>query len=393
MNLRLPSSLVDFLLGPPGHLRVRVSQTLLSLVVFTAFAGVLHGQVLAGMIPLTRACALTVFNLGGAFLFYVLIRSGLSLRMSSDPALTLPQCLFAMVAIIWSYAITGPARGAVMMILLLVIFFGMFALSPRQARSLGAFGLGLLATVMAWRVHSDPRQYDLRVEVVHLVYATIVIIAVSTLSIRLGKLRNRLSRQKKELQEALEHIQTLATRDALTGLLNRRAMLEALTNEAQRVQRGGGPMCLALIDLDHFKRINDTHGHAAGDRVLRGFAEIAREQLRSIDVLSRWGGEEFMLLLPATGLPAALICIERVRTRLAATPFDDIAPGLIATFSAGLAQCRSDADLEQAIERADQAMYQAKAEGRNRTLCQDPAASDARAGAERSTVLPCVRAS
>jgi diguanylate cyclase (GGDEF)-like protein len=364
---------------------------LLSLLVFTVFAGVLHGEVMAGMIPLARAAALTVFNLGGAFLFYLVIRSGLSLRMSSDPALTLPQCTFAMVAITWSYAITGPARGAVMMIMLLVIFFGMFALSPRQARGLGVFSLGLLAAVMAWRVRTEPQLHDVRVEVVHFVYATIVIIAVSILSIRLGKLRNRLSRQKKELQEAVERIQMLATRDALTGLLNRRAMLESLAHEAQRAQRSGEPMCLALIDLDHFKRINDTHGHSAGDRVLCRFAEIAREELRATDVLSRWGGEEFMLLLPATGAPAALVCVERVRTRLAATPFDDIAPGMTATFSAGFAQCLGDADLEQAIERADQAMYKAKAEGRNRTLClDDPGAapSDTGTAAARDTVLP-----
>jgi diguanylate cyclase (GGDEF)-like protein len=192
------------------------------------------------------------------------------------------------------------------------------------------------------------------------------------LSIQLGRMRRRLSRQKKELQEAVERIQTLATRDALTGLLNRRAMLEALSHEAQRAQRSGEPLCLALIDLDHFKHINDTHGHAAGDRVLCRFAEIAREELRTTDVLSRWGGEEFMLLLPATGVPAALVCIERVRTRLATTQFDDIAPGLTATFSAGFAQCRGEADLEHAIERADQAMYKAKAEGRNRTLYLGP---------------------
>ncbi len=377
MNLRPSPWLVNFVLGPPGHLRVRVSQTLLSLLVFTVFAGVLHGQVRAGMIPLARANALIAFNLSSSFIFYLLIRSGLSLRMSSDPALTLPQCLFAMVSITWSYAITGPARGAVMMILLLVIFFGMFALSPRQARGLGAFSLGLLAAVMAWRVRTEPQIHDVRVEVVHFVYATVVIIAVSVLSIRLGKLRNRLSRQKKELQEAVERIQTLATRDALTGLLNRRAMLEALSHEAQRTHRSGEPLCLALIDLDHFKHINDTHGHAAGDRVLCRFAEIAREELRTTDVLSRWGGEEFMLLLPATGLPAALVCIERVRIRLAATRFDDIAAGLTATFSAGFAQCLGEADLEHAIERADQAMYRAKAEGRNRTLCLNPGATPA----------------
>ena len=373
MNLRPPAALVDFVLGPPGHLRVRVSQTLLSLGVFTMFAGVLHGQVKAGMIPLASANVLTAFNLSSSFIFYLLIRSGLSQRMSGDPALTLPQCLCAMVSITWSYAITGPARGAVMMIMLLVIFFSMFALSPRQARSLGAFSLGLLAAVMAWRVRTEPQVHDVRVEVVHFVYATIVIMAVSVLSIRLGRLRSRLSQQKKELQEALERIQTLATRDALTGLLNRRAMLEALNQEAQRVQRGGDPMCLALIDLDHFKRINDTHGHAAGDRVLCRFADIASEELRATDALSRWGGEEFMLLLPpATGLAAALVCIERVRNRLAATTFDDIAPGMTATFSAGFSQCMGNADLEHAIERADQAMYKAKAEGRNRSMCLDP---------------------
>ena len=387
MDTRLPQLLVNLVLGPPGHQRVRLSQNLLSMSIFIMYALMQHVAVELGLMDRKASNTLAVFNLTGTFTFYLLIRSGLNLHCKSDPALTQYQIAYSMVAIAWAYAVTGPVRGVVIPILLLVILFGMFALTPRQAIGQGAFGLVLMGAAMAWRGATDPVRYDPYIEAFHFVSAAIVVGAVSALSIQLGRMRRRLSQQKKELQEALQRIQTLATRDALTGLLNRRAMLEALTNEAQRVQRGGGPMCLALIDLDHFKRINDTHGHAAGDRVLRGFAEIAREELRATDVLSRWGGEEFMLLLPATGMPAALVCIERVRTRLAATPFDDIAPGMTATFSAGFAQCRGDADLEHAIERADRAMYKAKAEGRNRTVCLECDAEAATAQ-DPNPVLP-----
>ncbi len=372
MNRRLPSSLADFVLGRPGHQRVRASQTMLSLVMFTAFAGIQHAEVMMGLIDPWQSHVLTAFNLGCSITFYLLIRSGLNLRLAVDPSLTLPQCLLGMVSVSWSYAITGQARGGVMMLLILVMFFGVFALSPRQAGGVAAFGIGLLVCVMGWRALAGSPRYDIRVELSHFLFVIVAASVMSALSVRLVKMRSRLSQQKKDLQEALERIQTLATRDALTGLFNRRAMLETLTLEAHRVQRGGGSMCLALIDLDHFKRINDTHGHAAGDRVLCRFADTAREELRATDVLSRWGGEEFMLLLPATSMPAARVGIERVRARLAATPFDDIAPGMTVTLSAGLSQCMGSADLEHAIERADQAMYMAKAEGRNRAVSLGP---------------------
>jgi diguanylate cyclase len=387
MDRRLPQLLMNLVLGPPGHQRVRVSQNLLSMSIFIMYALMQHVAVELGLMDREASNTLAVFNLAGTFTFYLLIRSGLNLHCRSDPALTQYQIAYSLVAIAWAYAVTGPIRGVVIPILLLVILFGMFALTPRQATGQGAFGLMLMGAAMAWRGTTDPVRYDPYIEAFHFVSAAIVVGAVSALSIQLGRMRRRLSQQKKELREALERIQTLATRDALTGLLNRRAMLEALTHEAQRVQRGSGPMCLALIDLDHFKRINDTHGHAAGDRVLRGFADIACEELRATDVLSRWGGEEFMLLLPATGMAAARVCIERMRTRLAATPFDDIAPGLTATFSAGFAQCLGDADLEHAMERADQAMYKAKAEGRNRTLCLEGDAEAATAQ-DPDPVLP-----
>jgi diguanylate cyclase (GGDEF)-like protein len=222
---------------------------------------------------------------------------------------------------------------------------------------------------MIYKGWTDPAAYDPRVEAVHFFFAVIIIVSVHVLTVRLNGLRQRLSQQKRDLQEAFERIQLLATRDELTGLLNRRAMMELLGAEARRVQRGGGPMALVLVDIDHFKAVNDTHGHSCGDKVLAGFAAQAEGALRASDVLARWGGEEFLLLMPATGVEQALVGVQRVRERLAHHAFDDVVPGLSVTFSAGLTLCLGESDLTAAIERADQALYRAKSGGRNRTEC------------------------
>jgi diguanylate cyclase (GGDEF)-like protein len=182
----------------------------------------------------------------------------------------------------------------------------------------------------------------------------------------MGALRGYLQVQKRELEASLERIRLLATQDELTGLVNRRHMLALLKAEQAREQRAKQPlMSLALIDLDYFKRVNDTYGHQAGDVVLKGFAEAARGALRGSDVLSRWGGEEFLLMLPDTGEDEAERCMERIQQGLAQVTFASVAPDLKITFSAGLSACRAGESLEAAIERADQALYRAKAQGRN----------------------------
>jgi diguanylate cyclase (GGDEF)-like protein len=141
---------------------------------------------------------------------------------------------------------------------------------------------------------------------------------VAIISVRLGHIRERLRDQAAELKLALARNQELATRDVLTGLTNRRAMLEQMAIAAREIERHGQPLALVLFDLDHFKQINDTRGHAAGDRVLQRFGEVAQAEIRAGDVLARWGGEEFLLLLPRTGLEEAWRCAERIRTRLVA---------------------------------------------------------------------------
>ena len=365
--------MVYLVIGPPGKQRVRASQTLLMLFIFVLFAFVQHAEVLFGLIDETDSWNLTSYNLIGATLFYLLIRSGLNEKLPVEPSLTVPQMVFGLVALTWSYAITGPARGAVMSIMMLVLVYGMFALRP-SVRRLAMLGFAMLGSVMVYNAIFNAQRYNPRVELVHLIFAAIVTGGVAALANRFGEMRRHLSNQKAELAAALERIQALATRDVLTGLLNRRAMLEQLDQQSNEQERRGTPMCLALFDLDHFKRINDELGHAMGDRVLKTFASVAQEEVRGGDVLARWGGEEFLLMMPDTPIDQALHCVQRIHRAVLTTDFTDVPDDFRVTFSAGLAVCRTTDDVEAAIDRADRAMYKAKTAGRNRTELADDAA-------------------
>jgi diguanylate cyclase (GGDEF)-like protein len=353
-------------LGPASPAQqVRASQSLLAVVIYAAFAGVQHAEVLAGLVDARASAWLSAFYLGGALCFYAVIRSGLNQRVTSDPSLTLPQMVLGVLATVGSYAITGPARGAVMSLLVLVLVFGMFALRPRQARRLAIGACLLLAATMVWKAATDPVRYPATVEAVHLFFAVLILGAVGLLTSRMAAMRARLHAQRADLEHALEQIRLLATRDDLTGLSNRRHMNELMAVEKARQRRTGQPMAVALLDIDFFKRINDTYGHAGGDLVLKTFAQLTRDSLRNTDVMGRWGGEEFLLLLPGTRAEEALQGVERMRSQLARLSADAIAPGLRVTFSAGVTEIARGDELEAAIERADQAMYRAKVQGRN----------------------------
>lgn len=371
-----PASAVSkLLLGSDPRQMLRASQAMLVLAVYVVFAGVQHLEVLLGLIDASESWALTAWNLTGGIGFYAWIRSGLNLRMKSGRSLAIPQSLWAMIGITWSYAITGPARGAVIPIMILVVVFTMFELKTSKARAVAVGAFVMLGAVMVWKAWTDPTRYDPRVEGMHLLFSGIVLAACSELAVRIGSLRMRLQdqrthleQQRAELADALERIRALATRDDLTGLANRRAALDRMHDELAVRGRPEPLMSLALMDLDHFKLINDVHGHAAGDIVLHRFGECAQTAVRAGDMLARWGGEEFLLVMPATAPAQAVAATERVRQALRRASFDDVAPGLGVTFSAGVSECAGERDLEAAIARADAAMYEAKRTGRNRVV-------------------------
>jgi diguanylate cyclase (GGDEF)-like protein len=158
----------------------------------------------------------------------------------------------------------------------------------------------------------------------------------------------------------------LANQDPLTGLPNRRRTAELAVSALESARSAGEPLTIAVIDMDHFKSINDRCGHGAGDHVLREFARASREALRSTDILGRWGGEEFLLVMPDTPIEVAHASLERLRTRMFSIRLPSPGNGLKVSLSAGLAfYDESTRSLEDLIARADAALYIAKNEGRD----------------------------
>ncbi|SMG57777.1 GGDEF domain-containing protein [Paraburkholderia susongensis] len=165
-----------------------------------------------------------------------------------------------------------------------------------------------------------------------------------------------------------ERLERLANVDDLTGALSRRAFLDIGTALLNASLRNGLPAAIAIVDIDSFKAVNDTHGHAAGDQVLSHFAAFVARELRVGDVFGRLGGEEFGVLCPATTAAEAVVLLDRLRTRLAASAPAELPRGLGYTFSVGVDQHRRGESLEQLMGRADRALYAAKAAGRNRVM-------------------------
>jgi two-component system cell cycle response regulator len=170
----------------------------------------------------------------------------------------------------------------------------------------------------------------------------------------------------------VEQTRRLAMSDPLTGLLNRRAFVEHMNRGLAGFERYGNPLSIVMLDIDHFKQVNDTHGHDGGDAVLLAVADILRGFARKTDVVARWGGEEFVVGLSHTSVPAAAIPAERMRRAIMERPFE--LPGGVevnVTASLGVATAVAGEGLYALVARADQAMYLAKQRGRNRCEWQE----------------------
>ncbi|AVS79373.1 GGDEF domain-containing protein [Paracidovorax avenae] len=371
----LGSRLLDALLTTEPRQRIRLAMAGLAALLMACCIAAMHIAVGAGLAQPGPVRIWTALSAGGLLVVYALIRSGISQRWS-DPSLTLPQIVYAIACNAAAYAIGGQARGIALPILAVILMFGMFGLSTRQMfgvmlYAMAAFGLATVSVELR-----DEPGHSSGLSVAYGIMTAVVLLGSTFLTTRLQATREDLRRQKHDLARALEHIRELATHDELTGLLNRRHMLELMRLEQRRVSRSDFPLVIALLDVDHFKAVNDTHGHAAGDRVLQAFAQAVRRCVRDGDVISRWGGEEFVLMLCNTPPEAACALLERVREAVAAlsVPADRgdgagaSAGHLRITVSIGFALHRPRHPIEETLERADRALYAAKQGGRNRTV-------------------------
>ncbi len=356
------------ILGPDRHTRGHTSIILLCAVMYAiCCAAAAHAAAIGMMLPIGPQL-LTAVTFPAHLIFYVMVRSGVT-RQWRDAGLMVLQNLYALLAISFAYVTLDPSeRGMVLVLIALVIVFGMYTHTPRLSVIHGVLAMVLLGAAMGVLSSVDPDYYPPQLEMLRfgvMLGSLPVLIFTAYL---ISSWRKRLSIQRRELQQALDQVEQLATRDALTGLYNRRHMQEKLVYAAQRYQRYGERFTVALIDLDHFKRINDEYGHLVGDQALMAFASAASMVLRDTDTLARWGGEEFLFLMPNTSPQKAAIALDRVRDALISVTVSEAAPQLRLRFSAGLALYQGLEGTDGTLERADQALYQAKSAGRHRSV-------------------------
>lgn len=356
----------DLLLGGNGKQRLRTIRTLQASAVGAVQLGILLYGLDHATVPATGGRWLIAILSSGMIGFYVAFRLGMNQR-AREPSLVIPQIGFALACTAGAYAMTGPIHGALLMMVATALLFGAFNMRARKINAVCAWtlvGFGALMLAMPW---IDPARYTYPVELFYLLICAITLPVVASVGGHMSEARVKGRALNADLRDALERIDKLATRDELTGLINRRQMKTQLMQEAARRSRTGALTCVCLMDLDLFKSVNDRLGHAVGDDVLRSFGEVFANLVRQSDSVARWGGEEFLWLMPETTLSDAKAAVERVRAALSFKQVSADHPELTVTFSAGVALVTTEESFERCIERADLALYAAKAGGRNRT--------------------------
>ncbi|PTS83113.1 hypothetical protein DBR00_15765 [Pseudomonas sp. HMWF032] len=328
----------------------------------SVFAGLFHAS------PLT-ALTITALATLSQLVFLGLFLSRINLRLA-DPSLTEPQVLVALAWLTVLLSLFSEGRGSMLVIYLLILLFGVFQLPPRVFTRCALFAFFGFAGVNLYEAYtlqlSEPRVALMQACVLAVVLAWLCLFAsyAQAMRQRMRQRRFALQAHQDTLRGMMRQLEDLAATDELTGLCNRRHFLLLASRELEGL-RNGRQHGLALLDLDHFKRINDVYGHAAGDRVLQTFAAVARACLRDGDVVARYGGEEFVLLLPNTEADQFTACCERLRDAFTrAEPLGVKVESL--SVSIGMTLLTEHDDLEDALQRADQALYQAKRNGRNR---------------------------
>jgi len=320
----------------------------------------------AGTVPLNIGAAYVATGLVSVLLYLALSETGFTERFK-DHYFVVPQ-LFVGTAIMLVFTYLAPEVGVMFLCtLFLVVNFGSLRSTPAQTAvvwtmmTVGVAALFLLTDKPLGMPHANHLER----------FATMLVFVLTIgrcmfLGIFSSSMRQSLYKSGLKLKEAYRRIEELAELDELTGSFNRRSIMRMLEEEIARSHRLNVPCTVALIDLDFFKRINDLYGHPTGDEVLRTFAITAFANIRSVDRFGRYGGEEFLLILPDTDETSAVQMLDRLRGIIAELDWSAFSSGMRVTISAGVAILRANEISDTLLARADGALYASKARGRNR---------------------------
>ncbi|MGH6647650.1 MAG: diguanylate cyclase [Aquabacterium sp.] len=355
-------------MGPIGPVRDGVRRLVLTLPSYLFIAVLLLACAGLGFVQPWQTAAVLGYNVAGIGAFYVLVRTGMAQALAKDPSLAFQRVMFNASMVMLAYALIPLARGLALQWLCMTILFDMRRLSALQVRVVAASAYAMLIGVVLLILEVSPSSIDRDAEFVNVAMASVTLCVLLVVThIGQGISQHRKA-QKVELERTVAKLNALSVRDGLTQLYNRRHFQTLLDEEVRRSHRCRRPFCVAILDIDFFKRVNDQHGHATGDVVLREVSRLLQNAIGPTHALARWGGEEFLLLMPETALADALNTLEAVGRAVREHDWADHAPGLRVTLSAGACQHGQGLNLTPTLELADRALYQAKHGGRDQVV-------------------------
>jgi diguanylate cyclase (GGDEF)-like protein len=357
---RPPADLLKRRVGQRRHMLAvqAVSYSLIALVLLV--------YCYAGTVSTLIPSAYFLSGIGLVAIFVVLSEANVNDRFE-DHYLTILQ-VGCHVALQLGFLLAAPEIGFVFLSVVFLIFgFGALRMTSRQA--IIAWTLTMVGVAPIFLLTSTPIGLPVSTQLERFAAMLSYILTIGQcafVGLYGSSLRRILYNRSAELKTANKRIEELAELDELTGSLNRRCIMRMLDEEIARAGRSGAACSIGLIDLDWFKRINDVYGHPTGDEVLRTFAITMFANIRSIDRFGRYGGEEFLLVLPELSEDSAVRALDRLRAIIAELDWSAFSPGMKVTFSAGIATLRPNEGPDTFLARADRALYTAKARGRNR---------------------------
>ena len=286
-----------------------------------------------------------------------------------DQYLTVPQTIVGMTIQLGAIYLAPEVGFYFIFILFIVLSFGALLMNARETATVWTYStMGLTALLLMTDKAIAMPMATWTERALVLACAVTALGRCASTGLYGSTMRETLYKRGNELKAAHARIEELAQVDELTGLLNRRYIMKTLNEEMARAQRFGGACSVAIIDLDFFKRINDQYGHPVGDEVLRTFAITLFANLRAVDKLGRYGGEEFLMILPDTAKDQALRTLDRLRSIASEVDWAAISTVMNVTMSAGISEIRQEDSAADVLARADAALYNAKDAGRNRVI-------------------------
>ncbi|MEN3363199.1 MAG: diguanylate cyclase [Burkholderiales bacterium] len=317
-----------------------------------------------------RSTLVTVAVIAGSLIvaLYGIFITGLNLK-AKEKNLTAPIAIGGLTIMLWTLYSAPGSRIIFTPFIFVLTAYAMYRLTHRTMLLLTTATLTGYAGVIGLHLAQRGSPLDIQYALLHWLVLALTLPGFVVLAGRVRRLHSALYQAGKKIRNIEEHAQ----RDPLLGCYNRRYLIAALEEQKRLSDETGAPLCLAVIDLDNFKRINDDIGHLAGDEVLRTFARIAQENVRQGDVLGRYGGEEFVLILPQTPLLPALNTAERIREQVEHHCWQGKLQHRV-TVSIGLTQYIPGESVLDLFSRTDTAMYLAKRGGRNQVVVEEPSA-------------------